>query len=194
MVRQRTPGTSNLCRDARSVRPLCQRLQRCGFNGDGRTDRASLQPLHVGWFGDGRTDRATLQPLHVGWFGDGRTDRASLQPLHVGWFYNGRSTERPYSRYSSCCSTTDARPSVPTTVTCRMVLQRTLDRASLQPLHVEWFYNGRTDRASLQPLHVEWFYNGRTDRASLHPLHVGWFGDGRTDRAFLQPLHVTLDG
>ena len=39
------------CRDARSVRPLCQRLQRHGakgygtrgFNGDGRTDRASLQ-------------------------------------------------------------------------------------------------------------------------------------------------------
>ena len=31
------------CRDARSVRPLCQVLQRHGFNGDGRTDRASLQ-------------------------------------------------------------------------------------------------------------------------------------------------------
>ena len=25
------------------MRPLYQRLQRCGFNGDGRTDRASLQ-------------------------------------------------------------------------------------------------------------------------------------------------------
>ncbi|WP_297728011.1 hypothetical protein, partial [uncultured Porphyromonas sp.] len=32
-----------LCRDARSVRPLYQRLQRHGFNGDGRTDRASLR-------------------------------------------------------------------------------------------------------------------------------------------------------
>ena len=32
-----------ICRDARSERPLYQRLQRCGFNGDGRTDRASLQ-------------------------------------------------------------------------------------------------------------------------------------------------------
>ena len=31
------------CRDARSERPLCQRLQHRGFNGDGRTDRASLQ-------------------------------------------------------------------------------------------------------------------------------------------------------
>ena len=31
------------CRDARSVRPLYQRLQHRGFNGDGRTDRASLQ-------------------------------------------------------------------------------------------------------------------------------------------------------
>ncbi len=25
------------------MRPLCQRLQRQGFNGDGRTDRASIQ-------------------------------------------------------------------------------------------------------------------------------------------------------
>ena len=31
------------CRDARSERPLYQRLQRCGFDGDGRTSRASLQ-------------------------------------------------------------------------------------------------------------------------------------------------------
>ena len=30
-------------RDARAMRPLCQRLQRQGFNGDGRTDRASIQ-------------------------------------------------------------------------------------------------------------------------------------------------------
>ena len=37
------------CRDARSVRPLCQRLLHRGFNGDGRPptrhDRASLQIL-----------------------------------------------------------------------------------------------------------------------------------------------------
>ena len=32
-----------LCRDARLVRPLYQRLQRCGFDGDGRTSRASRQ-------------------------------------------------------------------------------------------------------------------------------------------------------
>ena len=36
------------------MRPLCQRLQRQGFNGDGRTDRASLQPLHVSSFDNGR--------------------------------------------------------------------------------------------------------------------------------------------
>ena len=35
------------CRDARSVRPLYQRLRRRGFNGNGRTDRASLQRLLV---------------------------------------------------------------------------------------------------------------------------------------------------
>ena len=40
--------------------------------------------------------------------------------------------------------TTDARPSVPTTVTRRLVRQRTLDRASLQPLLVDWFDNGRS--------------------------------------------------
>ena len=32
-----------ICRDARSVRPLYQRLQHRGFNEDGRSDRASLQ-------------------------------------------------------------------------------------------------------------------------------------------------------
>ena len=46
-VRCRTARRVALCRDARSVRPLCQRLQRHGFNGDGRTDRASLQSLLV---------------------------------------------------------------------------------------------------------------------------------------------------
>ena len=30
------------CRDARSERPLYQSLQHRGFNGDGRSDRASL--------------------------------------------------------------------------------------------------------------------------------------------------------
>lgn len=32
-----------ICRDARLERPLCQKLQRQCFNGDGRTSRASLQ-------------------------------------------------------------------------------------------------------------------------------------------------------
>ena len=54
------------CRDARSVRPLYQRLQHRGFNGDGRTDRASLQ----GDVGGGRSNVFN---------GDGRTSRASLQ-------------------------------------------------------------------------------------------------------------------
>ena len=39
--------TSSL-QDTVTVRLLCQKLQRRGFNGDGRTDRASLQPLYVG--------------------------------------------------------------------------------------------------------------------------------------------------
>ena len=50
-----THGRVTRCRDARSVRPLYQKLrrpfrqvfQRHGFNGNGRTDRASLQPLHI---------------------------------------------------------------------------------------------------------------------------------------------------
>ena len=78
---------------------------------------------------------------------NGRTDRASLQPLHVSLFDNGRTTVRPYSRYSSRCSTTDivtfdtmdavtfdttdARPCVPTTVTLRASLQPLLVRAFL---------------------------------------------------------------
>ena len=36
-------SVTSSCRDARSVRPLYQRLQGCCFNGDGRSDRASLQ-------------------------------------------------------------------------------------------------------------------------------------------------------
>ena len=57
------------------MRPLCQRLQHRGFNGDGRTDRASLQPLLVkivtrrGFNGDGRYParhfRVSLQRLLV---------------------------------------------------------------------------------------------------------------------------------
>ena len=61
----RRTETCNGCRDARSVRPLCQRLQHRGFNGDGRTDRASLQPLFVSLYYDGRTDRASLHGLLV---------------------------------------------------------------------------------------------------------------------------------
>ncbi len=90
------------------MRPLCQRLQRRSFNGDGRTIRASLQPLLVSSFGDGRT------------------------------------TVRPYSRYSYRRSGTDARPSVPTAVTRPVVRGRTHDRASLQPLLVPSFGDGRS--------------------------------------------------
>ena len=39
----RTAKRVTLCRDARLVRPLYQRLQDRDFNGDGRTSRASLQ-------------------------------------------------------------------------------------------------------------------------------------------------------
>ena len=48
--------------------------------------------------------------LHVLLYYNGRTDRASLQPLYVSLFGNGRSTERPYNRYTSRCSGTDALP------------------------------------------------------------------------------------
>ena len=47
------------CRDARSVRPLRQRLQHRGINGNERSDRASLQESFR-FNGDGRTDRASL--------------------------------------------------------------------------------------------------------------------------------------
>ena len=51
------------------MRPLYQRLQRQGFNGNGRPDRASLQPLLVSQFGNGRPptrhSRASLHWLHV---------------------------------------------------------------------------------------------------------------------------------
>ena len=73
--------------------------------------------------------------------------------LLVSLYHNGRSTERPYNRYSFCCTTTDARPSVPTTVTRFAVPQRTLDRASLHvatrlALTQSRSFNGdgRTDR------------------------------------------------
>gem|GEM_PF-7124477 len=62
-----------LCRDARLVRPLYQRLQRCGFDGDGRTSRASLQIVT-------RLVRPLYQRLQrCGFDGDGRTSRASRQ-------------------------------------------------------------------------------------------------------------------
>ncbi|WP_304290189.1 hypothetical protein, partial [Porphyromonas uenonis] len=66
------------------------------------------------------------------------------QPLHVSLFGDGRTTVRPYSRYSSRCSGTDARPSVPTAVTRLAVRGRTHDRASLQPLLVSLFGDGRS--------------------------------------------------
>ena len=88
------------CRDARSERPLCQRLQHRGINGDGRTDRASLQ------------DSVSVRPLyqklqHRGFNGDGRTDRASLQdsvsgrPLYQKLQHRGINGDgRPLARYS----------------------------------------------------------------------------------------------
>ena len=52
-VRPSPINDTSPCRDARSVRPLCQKLQHRGFNGDGRTDRASLQ------------ESSPLRPSHV---------------------------------------------------------------------------------------------------------------------------------
>ena len=62
------------------------------FNGDGRTDRASLL----------RATRLAVRQRTL--------DRASLQPLHVSPFDNGRSTERPYNRYTFRFDGTDALP------------------------------------------------------------------------------------
>ena len=59
------------------MRPLYQRLQRRGFNGNGRTDRASLQESY----------RCTT------------TDAQIVRPykgLVVLLYYNGRTTVRPY--------------------------------------------------------------------------------------------------
>ena len=49
-IRVLTLGRITRYRDARSVRPLCQRFQHRGFDEDGRTDRASLQRVtrHAG--------------------------------------------------------------------------------------------------------------------------------------------------
>ena len=99
-----------MCRDARMClvrwRPLCQKSQRRGINGDGRSsptsscrDARSVRPLrqklqHRGINGDGRSDRASLQYSSLcvrcvksynvqatksRSFDNGRSDRASLQ-------------------------------------------------------------------------------------------------------------------
>ena len=69
------------------MRPLYQRLQRHGFNGDGRT---TVRPLYQrlqrhGFNGDGRT---TVRPLYQrlqrqGFNGDGRTTVRPYKSLHV---------------------------------------------------------------------------------------------------------------
>ena len=78
-VRPSPINDTSPCRDARSVRPLCQKLQHRGFNGDGRTDRVSLQDdveVRTRW---GRTPparyfRASLQ------------ESSPLRPSHVTGF------------------------------------------------------------------------------------------------------------
>ena len=80
------------CRDARSERPLLNDLDDVTFDGDGRTDRASLHG-NVSLYYNGRPlakhDRASLQRviriivtrhwLLVSLYYNGRSDRASLQ-------------------------------------------------------------------------------------------------------------------
>ena len=127
----------------RLQRPLYQRLQRRGFNGDGRSTERPYNRYTSRCSG---TDARPSVPTTVTRLAvRGRTlDRASLQPLHVSLFGDGRLTERPYNRYTSRCSGTDARPSVPTAVTRLAVRGQTLDRASLQPLLVSLFGDGRS--------------------------------------------------
>ena len=116
------------------MRPLYQKLQHRGFNGNGRPPAKHSPSVPILATRRGRitrkghytsrfdtTDalridiiRASLNRLYVSWFDNGRTDRASLHWLYVSWFDNGRT-----------------------------------DRASLHWLYVSWFDNGRTDRASL---------------------------------------------
>ena len=111
---------------------------------------------------DARKCLAGGRPLCQSWTSNGCRDARSCVRCVKGYSVrgfngNGRSTERPYNRYSSCRTTTDARPCVPTTVTRLAVLQRTHDRASLQPLHVSLFGDGRT---TVRP------YNRYTSRCS----------------------------
>ena len=107
----KTPGRVATCRDARS--DADRRSVRCvkGYSVRCRTARrvtaVGTHDLCV---------RCIKSYSVVVFNGNGRTDRASLQPLHV-------TTATRNSRYTSCCTTTDALP---------------LDtlRASLQPLYV----------------------------------------------------------
>ena len=75
------------------------------FNGDGRTDRASLQPLLVSIGHNGRTTVRPYNRYSSRLTGMDAlpldTRRASLQPLLVSIGHNGRTTVRPYSRYPS---------------------------------------------------------------------------------------------
>ncbi len=133
--------TCSKCRDARSVRPLCQRLR-----------YQSVSTISVCFNGNGRppTQHYPCVPTTVTRLALTGTDAQIV---------------RPYNRYTSRYSGTDARPSVPTTVIRLVIRERTLDRASLQPLHVSLLGNGRPP--------------ARHSRASLQPLHVSLFGDGR---------------
>ena len=108
--------TSNGCRDARSSVRCVKGYSVEVLTG---TDARPCVPTTVTRpVVRGRThDRASLQPLLVPSFGDGRTTVRPYSRYSSRFDEDGRTIERPYNRYSSRRSGTDARPSVPTTVT-----------------------------------------------------------------------------
>ena len=99
-------GRVTTCTDAREClaggRPLCQRLQRQGFNGYGRSTERPYKGYTSHFDTTDATDAQIVRP-YKGYTSRScvptrvtRLDRASLQPLHVSQYYNGRSTVRSH--------------------------------------------------------------------------------------------------
>ena len=114
--------TCSKCRDARSVRPLCQRLRYQSvstisgcFNGNGRppTQHYPCVPTTVTRLSLTGTDAQIVRP-YSGYTsrlnGDGRLILRPYNSYTSRLNGDGRSTVRPYNRYTSRCSGTDALP------------------------------------------------------------------------------------
>ena len=118
--------TCSKCRDARSVRPLCQRLRYQSvstisgcFNGNGRppTQHYPCVPTTVTRLALTETDAQIVRPYNSYSSRCSGTDALPLDtPVRPYSGYtsrfngNGRSTERPYNRYTSRCSGTKVLP------------------------------------------------------------------------------------